>query len=570
MLIAVVSALPVGASPGPGQAGVVASANPLRIWALQSENRNSNYIPVAPDQALLDAFHFSYIIAHPTGYVGQVALMKVINPQLLILSYENALFAQRWQATAYPDSWYLRDASGNKVFNPVSHNYLMNPTEPGWIQDRTQTCESFVIASGYDGCYLDMLGIASMNPTFVSAKAINPATGQPWTTPDWINATSSLAAQVTSNASVNGSPVLVMGNGINSGQLYYSKTTPTKPILNALDGGIAEAWLRGSSTAMTKFPQGSTWLDDVQLVADAESSGKPLLGIVKVGLKTATAAQLAQWQQFGLATFLMATEGRSAYLFSPTPTTSRTSWYSMYNLALGSPTGSMTKLAGQPGFVYQRPFMYGLAIVNDNTSAAKVSIAGGPYYDVNGKVVGTSPLTVPPFTGLVLRTALTPVTTVTGGPGSPTTATSATITFASDTAGATFSCALDGGAAQSCTSPFSLSSLALGPHVLSVQATSPSGVVGLATPYAWDINDGTKPVVTFGPLPGSGASTTASFSSSSPESSFTCSLDGARAALCTSPVSLTGLATGVTHTFRVTATDPYGVVGKPAIETWTA
>lgn len=556
---------PAGSLPGRAAGNIRPANNPLQLWALQSENRDSNYIPVAPDQALLDAFHFAYLIAHVTGYEGQVAAMKAINPRLVILAYENALFAQRWQGTTYPDSWYLRDINGNKVRSQASGNFLMNPTDPGWIQDRVTTCQELIAQSGYDGCYLDMLGIASLSPGFVSALPVDPRTGQLWTAVDWIMATAGLAGQVTAGAA----PSLVMGNGINSGALYYSHSTPTKPILDALDGGIAEAWLRGSTAPITRFPEGLTWLEDIQLIGAAESAGKPLLGYVKNGIDTATPTQLQAWQQFGLATFLMGVQARSAYLFSPNFDTSRTTWYSLYDLILGPPSGSMAKLSGTSGSVYTRAFEFGLAVVNDTAQSVPVTLTGGPYYDVTGAVVATSPLTVGPDMGLVLRTRVTPVTTVTGGPSSPTTMTSARIWFTS-APGTTFTCALDGAGPEPCTSPVAFSGLALGPHLVSVQATARTGTVGVPTPYAWDINTGSPPAVSLsGPANGSGSMATFTFSATSPESSFTCSLDRATPALCTSPQMLTGLTTGVSHMFTVSVTDPYGVAGTPATWTWT-
>jgi hypothetical protein len=563
LLCAAVTVAPVG----PAAAGGGSGTNAIQIWGLQSENTNSNYVPVAPDRALLDAFHFSYITAHPVAYQGEVAAMKAINPNLKIFAYENSVFAQNWQGTAYPDSWYLRDSNGNKVINPASGNFLMNPTQSGWIQDRISNCQQLIAQSGYDGCYLDMLGLASLRKGFVSAHPIDPRTNLPWALNDWITVTATLAGQVTTAVA----PKMVVGNGINSGSLYYSKRTPTKPLLDAMDGGIAEAWLRGSTISVTTYHEGNSWVQDVKVVGAAESASKPLLGLVKIGV-SATSNQLASWQQYGLATLLMGTQGRSAFFFSPNITTSRTSWYPIYNVIIGGPTGAMAPIAGNPVSVYQRTFQYGTVLVNNTTSATTLSLKGGPYYDVNGNLVTTTPLSLPANTGLILRTQLTPIASVTSGPSSPTTASSATISFTSDTAGSTFTCAVDGAAAQPCTSPLSLSGLALGPHLVSVQPTGPTGIQGSAVPYAWDVTDGAKPVASFTSTPanGSGSSASLAFTSTEPASSFTCSLDGASPTLCTSPDTLSGLTTGVQHTLTVTVTDPYGVAGTPATFTWTA
>jgi hypothetical protein len=60
-----------------------------------------------------------------------------------------------------------------------------------------------------------------------------------------------------------------------------------------------------------------------------------------------------------------------------------------------------------------------------------------------------------------------------------------------------------------------------------------------------------------------------SFTSSEANSTFTCSLDGAAPAPCSSPASYSNLATG-SHTFSVAATDPAGNTDPtPAVATWT-
>jgi hypothetical protein len=280
---------------------------------------------------------------------------------------------------------------------------------------------------------------------------------------------------------------------------------------------------------------------------------------------------LAAWQEYGLATFLMGTQGRSAYFFSPSKTTNRNSWYPLYNLILGNPTGTMTHLTGNTGPVYERTFQFGVSLVNNTSTPSVVNLSGGPYYDINGKQMGGSSISVGANTGIILRTRVTPIVIIMSGPSSPNTSTSGTVTFASDTPGSTFTCSLDGAAAQPCTSPVSYSSLALGPHLVSVQPTGPTGIVGTAIPYVWDITDGRAPVASFETTPanGSGASATFTFSSTEPASSFTCSLNGAPPVLCNSPYTVTGLTSGVAQSMTIDVTDPFGTPGTPATYSWT-
>jgi hypothetical protein len=164
-----------------------------------------------------------------------------------------------------------------------------------------------------------------------------------------------------------------------------------------------------------------------------------------------------------------------------------------------------------------------------------------------------------------------PDTTITSSPPATTGGGSATFSFtATESAG--FECALDGAAWAPCSSPTSYNGLAYGQHTFLVRGTDAVGNVE-PTPasFTWNVVDQTPPetTITGGP---SGTvlvqSAMFSFSASEP-ATFACSLDGAPATACTSPVSYSGLAGGG-HTLTVVATDRAGNVdATPATRTWT-
>jgi large repetitive protein len=94
--------------------------------------------------------------------------------------------------------------------------------------------------------------------------------------------------------------------------------------------------------------------------------------------------------------------------------------------------------------------------------------------------------------------------------------------------------------------------------------------LGSATPPGGGDTTPPQTVIDTGPS-GSTASSSATITFSADEagSTFACSLDNAAYAACTSPVNLTGLATGA-HEFRVAATDPSGNLDlTPAGINWT-
>jgi hypothetical protein len=164
-----------------------------------------------------------------------------------------------------------------------------------------------------------------------------------------------------------------------------------------------------------------------------------------------------------------------------------------------------------------------------------------------------------------------PDTSITASPASPTGETSASFTF-SATETAMFECSLDGAAFAGCTSPAQYSGLAYGQHTFAVRAIDALGNVD-ATPASvtWTIVDQTPPetTITSGPTGIVNAQAATIAFTADESATFTCSLDGAPAAPCTSPASYSDLAGG-SHTFTVVATDSAGNVdASPATLTWT-
>ena len=161
-----------------------------------------------------------------------------------------------------------------------------------------------------------------------------------------------------------------------------------------------------------------------------------------------------------------------------------------------------------------------------------------------------------------------PVATITASPTNPSNSASPSFSFSSE-AGATFTCALDGAAFTSCSSPKSYASVADGSHTFQVKATDTAGNTGAIASFTWTV-DTVAPTtsITASPTnPSNNASPSFSFSSEA-GATFTCALDGAAFAGCSSPKSYASVADG-SHTFQVKATDAAGNTGAAASYTWT-
>jgi hypothetical protein len=143
-------------------------------------------------------------------------------------------------------------------------------------------------------------------------------------------------------------------------------------------------------------------------------------------------------------------------------------------------------------------------------------------------------------------------------------------TVSGGTAPYTTTCAIDGGAASSCTSPKNYAGLTDGSHTVVVTATD--AVANSGSSSITFTVDTTAPntTITANPTdPSSSSSASFSFTSTEAGSTFSCKLDAGAAASCTSPKAYAGLADG-SHTFTVAATDAAGNTDvTPASFTWT-
>lgn len=158
--------------------------------------------------------------------------------------------------------------------------------------------------------------------------------------------------------------------------------------------------------------------------------------------------------------------------------------------------------------------------------------------------------------------------TVTAGPSGTVSSGTASFAYTSE-AFATFECALDEQAFEPCGSSKDYVGLADGPHAFRVRATDRAGNTSTAAERAWTIDTAAPaaPSIASGPS-GFARSRVAAFSfTGEAGATFLCSLDGAAAAPCTSPVAYAGLADGA-HTFSVVAVDGAGNASAPALRTW--
>ncbi|MEZ5100164.1 MAG: Ig-like domain-containing protein [Thermoleophilia bacterium] len=157
-----------------------------------------------------------------------------------------------------------------------------------------------------------------------------------------------------------------------------------------------------------------------------------------------------------------------------------------------------------------------------------------------------------------------PDTQLLAGPSSPTNDADPTFQFTStEPSGDSFECKVDAGAFQSCTSPFTTSTLADGSHTVSIRATDAAGNTDpspVASTFTVDTVDPATTITAEPTTPTNDETATFEFTSDEP-ATFECRVGGAAFASCTSPFTTAPLGEGV-HTFQARAIDAAGNIDQ--------
>jgi hypothetical protein len=154
-----------------------------------------------------------------------------------------------------------------------------------------------------------------------------------------------------------------------------------------------------------------------------------------------------------------------------------------------------------------------------------------------------------------------------GQPPARTNQTAASINFTGEQ-GATFTCSVDGGDYQACTSPKTLSVLSDGLHSLSVKQTDQAGNTGPATSTTWTIDTvALAPETTQVPATRTNQTTAVFEFRGESGAIFVCGIDSRPLATCATPKTFTGLAAGA-HVLHVEQTDSVGNVSPQTNYSW--
>ncbi len=155
------------------------------------------------------------------------------------------------------------------------------------------------------------------------------------------------------------------------------------------------------------------------------------------------------------------------------------------------------------------------------------------------------------------------------GPAAEGRSTVATFTF-TGAAGGAFSCQIDSNPPVGCASPFSYTGVTDGTHRFSVTQTAENGLESASSLWSWTVDTVAPNPPTVSASPQSPTTQkTASFTiSGEARASFSCSLDGGPALVCSSPHSVSGLDDGP-HSLVVFQSDRVGNRSNGTTREWT-
>jgi hypothetical protein len=324
---------------------------------------------------------------------ADAARLRRLRPGIKLYAYVNGEFVHPDQGSTYPASWYLRSAGGQQVRSRVFGNYLMNPLQPGWTAQVTQSCRAALRSvPGLTGCFLDMIGPAPLRPGYDMGgqTPVDPRTGRPFAAASYLSLTGALAGAVQS---ATGHPVIA--NGLESGVHYY--TVPTGGLADHVAGLEVEHWMGLNDTQARNV---GTWAQNEQMLIDLARRGRTVL----VNFHT-PGGSAEPWRRFAVASFLLAA-GPGEYLQIEPPGSSVPSWRDPspdYHAGLGAPAETSGTVSGYlHGGVYERRYTGGLVLVNPSDQAVTVRLGAG-YRDSGGHALLR--VTVPAGDGLTLRSA---------------------------------------------------------------------------------------------------------------------------------------------------------------------
>jgi hypothetical protein len=307
------------------------------------------------------------LIGQPRVYKKWIPQLHAWNPKLTILTYNLGPYVQKGSSdfttiTAQHPDWFAHDSKGRIINLPMfPKNYLMEMSNAGYRAWHSQQLASTVSANGFDGAMVDSVGSGPLG-SYASGVPVNPATHKPYSATEYLNNSVLL---LNSDKAALGGKYLAF-NGLMSGRNYALDTHILAT--SKADAGISELFLRQPLASVTSFPSMAEIQATIQMMSDMAAHGKAVLGWTKIWV-SASATQVALWEQFALAAYLLGKQSASYLDFMPSHDADNTALpYPNLKTQLGAALGAY-KVSGP---LLIRAFQTGTVTLNTATHTATI------------------------------------------------------------------------------------------------------------------------------------------------------------------------------------------------------
>jgi hypothetical protein len=261
-----------------------------------------------------------------------------------------------------PMSWFLRGANGAPLYDSTYGYYELDPGNPQVQQACLSSAVSMAKLGGFNGVFWDM---ASTSLFWAGLSSANCGSSSCLSDPNWHGAIGSFVTRTSAGLHAQGLLSLANISGgainlVNGGPAYWQSLQ-----LDGLDGAQEESFTSGTN----HLPVSTVvWKQDLSNEVWNEAHGKYFLG-------NADVSSSPSLNTYGLATLLLAAQGRSSWSTADGNYGAGEYWFPAYNtaLALGSPLGAYTVLSNG---LYVRRFQHGTVIVNPTTSTVNAAAYG--------------------------------------------------------------------------------------------------------------------------------------------------------------------------------------------------
>jgi hypothetical protein len=338
--------------------------------------------------------------------------------------------------STFPHGYYAYDSGGNPI-NTFSNNiWVMQPDGTGsytdprgftsatWKQWVARDHKKLMDHENARWPSIDPITLVygdSMGTSSYKGTQVSPTDGHTYTSAQWIALVRSIGDAMKTEVGAN---VMVVGNGLTSGPNYFNASTPTSGLMDHVDMGLCENWMRNNFAGLGTFMTEAQWKNCIDMIIDCNVNRQKACWVVTnlanytagnppAGWVAPTAAQIEQWIRLTTCSYFMGQRGACVYEFqadSRNPNQGLDHAY--WNTRLGAPLEFVSTAAGhQVGGstrCYHRLFTAGLVLVNP-TSGNLTYVADRDYKDaITGTTVATgATITLAPHTGQMFLTTST-------------------------------------------------------------------------------------------------------------------------------------------------------------------